>query len=131
MNEKDLSKFYYLKKEIAYIENKLKELNYGISSIKYTDDIKGTNKHSSIPERVVELKDKWESKVIMAASICIDIENYIEAIPDAELRLIARYRYIDCMTWDKIAAKLGNGQDRTTISKKIRKYLNNSHNYHL
>lgn len=130
MDEKDLSRFYYLKKEIAYIEDKLKELNYGISSIKYTDDIKGTNKHSSIPEKVVELKDKWEAKVILAYSVCLEIENYIETIPDDELRLIARYRYIDCLTWDKIAGKIGKGQDRTAVSKKIRKYLDNSHYSH-
>jgi hypothetical protein len=130
MNEKELSRFYYLKKEIAYIENKLKELNYGISSIKYTDDVKGSNNHTSIPEKVVELKDRWETKVILAYSVCLEIENYIESIPEAEIRLIARYRYIDCLTWDKIAAKLGKGQDRTAISKKLRKYLDNSHISH-
>lgn len=130
MDEKELSRFYYLKKEIAYIENKLKELNYGISSIKYTDDIKGTKKFSSIPEKIVELKDRWETKVILACSICLEIENYIETIPDAEIRLIARYRYIDCLTWDNIAGKIGKGQDRTAISKKLRKYLENSHISH-
>lgn len=60
-----------------------------------------------------------------------DIDIAIESIGDMEMRQIFQLKYIDKMTDRAIGKELG--YDRSTISKKIEKYLENqlSHNSHL
>lgn len=59
-----------------------------------------------------------------------DIDIAIELIDDIEMRQIFQYKYIDELTDAEIGKKLG--YDRSTISKKIEKYLQNqvSHKSH-
>lgn len=130
MTEKELSKYYYLKQEIKDLEERIDTLGVGVGSIKITDMPKGSSKLSSIQERIVELKEKWITARLTALEEYIKIETYINSIEDTEIRMIARYRYLDLLGWEQIALKIGNGQDRTTISKKIRKFLDNSPNSH-
>ena len=130
MSEKELSQYYYLKKEIKDIESRIAELGYGVGSIKYTDEPKGKTKVISIQEKISELKDLLIERRISALEAYLNIESFVGSIDVSEIRTIARYRFLDCLTWEQIAAKLGNGQDRTSISKKMRKYLSNSHISH-
>ena len=51
----------------------------------------------------------------------LEIEMYIESIEDLEIKSIMKMRYVDGMRFDKIGERLG--YDRTSISKKINKYL--------
>ena len=130
MSEKELSQYFHLKKEIEDLEERIAKLGNGVGSIKITDMPKGSSKLSSIQERIVELKEKWITARLTALEEYIKIETYINSIEDTEIRMIARYRYLDLLGWEQIALKIGNGQDRTTISKKIRKFLDNSPNSH-
>ena len=50
-----------------------------------------------------------------------EIERYIEEVDDAEIRNIMRYRYLDLLKWEDIADRMF--QDRTTIAKKVRRYI--------
>jgi len=61
----------------------------------------------------------------------IDIDIAIEAIEDMEMRQIFQYKYIDEMSDAEIGETLG--YDRSTISKKIDRFLENqvSHHSHL
>jgi uncharacterized coiled-coil DUF342 family protein len=130
MSEKELSKYYYLKKEIKDLEDRIETLGNGVGSIKITDMPKGSTKLGSIQEKIVELKEKWVNARLTALEEYLKIETYINSIEDTEIRMIARYRYLDLLGWEQIALKMGNGQDRTTISKKMRKFLDNSPNSH-
>ena len=131
MTEKELSQYYYLKKEIEDLENKLAELGYGVGAIKWSLEPKGTALSASIQEKITELKDLWISRRMDAIETYLKIGNYINTIPEPDIRLIATYRYLNLLTWDQTAAKLGDGSDRTTVAKKMRKYLKNSHFSHL
>jgi len=130
MTEKELSRYYYLKKEIKYLEEKIEKMGYGIGSIKISDMPKNNTKIESIQEKIVALKEKWIEARISALEEYTKIENYVENIEDLEMKQIIRYRYLDLFSWEQIALKLGTGQDRTTISKKVRKFLENSPNSH-
>jgi hypothetical protein len=130
MSEKELSKYYYLKKEIKDLEERIETLGNGVGSIKISDMPKGSSKISSIEEKIVELKEKWINARVSALEEYLRIETYINAIEDIEIRLIARYRYLDLLSWEQIALKIGKGQDRTTVSKKMRSFLDNSPNSH-
>lgn len=122
MNEKELSKFYWLNKEIKDLEERIATLDLGVSAIKYDGlSVSSSKKADSIQEKLVELKDIWMEKRVSALEEYIKIERFILSVPDEEIRLIMRYRYMDLMSWEEIGNKLG--YDRTAVSKKIRSYL--------
>lgn len=122
MNEKELSKFYWLNKEIKDLEERIATLDLGVSSIKYDGlSVSSSKKADSIQEKLVELKDIWMEKRVSALEEYIKIERFILSVPDEEIRLIMRYRYMDLMSWEEIGNKLG--YDRTAVSKKVRSYL--------
>lgn len=62
----------------------------------------------------------------------LEIELFIETISDLEIKNIMTSRYVDGMTFEEIGDELG--YDRTSISKKIDKFMENervSHNSHM
>ena len=58
----------------------------------------------------------------------LEIEHFVEGIPDPELRLIFRYRFLDGMKLSDIGDKLM--MDRSNVGKKINAFLKLSHNSH-
>lgn len=122
MTEKELSRYYKIRKEAEDLETRIKEFGDGVSGIQIKDIITQSSiKGSSIQERLVELKDKWYEKRISALEEYLKIENYIDGVDDPEIRLIMRMRFLDLMTWDEIGEK--TYQERTTVSKKVRRFL--------
>ena len=122
MNEKKLSKYYYLKKEVEDLEERIAEFGNGIKSTQFKEvSVSSSHKNKSIQETKVELVARLTEKRISALEQYLEIERYIEDVEDVEIRNIMRYRFLDLMNWGDIAEKVF--QDRTTISKKMRRYL--------
>lgn len=108
MVEKELSKYFYLKKEIEDLEERLLKLGYGVGSPSFNEMI-NTSTHSSIQERIAELRDKYIEARVSALEQYIRIEEYIKGVDDNEMRLLLRYRFIDLKKWDEIDKLLNNG----------------------
>ena len=122
MSEKELSKYFYLKKEVEDLENRIKEFGNGVRSIQIKDvQVSSSHKNKSIQETKVELVARLTEKRISALEQYLEIERYIEDVDDAEIRNIMRYRYLDLMKWEDIGEKMF--QDRTSVAKKVRKYI--------
>ena len=47
----------------------------------------------------------------------------IEAAPDAQMRNILTYRYLQRMSWDRVAAKLGGGNTADAVKNRVQRYL--------
>lgn len=124
MNEKELNRYYYLKKEVEDLEERIETYDVGVSSVRVKElNVDSSPQFSSIQEKVVELKDKWMQKRVEALEEYIKIESFIDRVDDAEIRILLRYRYLDLLSWEQIGEKVF--MDRTSVSKKIRKFLNN------
>lgn len=124
MNEKELNKYYYLKKEVEDLEERIETYDVGVSSVRVKElNVDSSPQFISIQEKVVELKDKWMQKRVEALEEYIKIESFIDRVDDAEIRILLRYRYLDLLSWEQIGEKVF--MDRTSVSKKIRKFLNN------
>lgn len=108
MVEKELSRYFYLKKEIEDLEERLLKLGYGVGSPSFNEMI-NTSTHSSIQERISELRDKYIEARVSALEQYIRIEEYIKGVEDNEMRLLLRYRFIDLKKWDEIDKLLNNG----------------------
>lgn len=128
MTEKQLSKYYYLKKEVEDIENRLREFGDGVGAIQYSDSPKApSSSHLSIQEKKAQLYDMYMEKRISALEEYIKIEQFIMNVDDPEISLIMRKRFIDLKSWEVIGNELFG--DRTTAPKKMRRYLKSvSHN---
>ena len=122
MSEKELNKYYYLKKEVEDLEQRIAEFGCGVKSTQIKEvSVSGSRKNKSIQETKVELEGMLTEKRISALEQYLEIERYIEDVEDAEIRGIMRYRYLDLMKWDEIGSKMF--QDRTSVAKKVRKYI--------
>ena len=63
MNEKELSRYFYLKREIDDLEERILTVGAGISSVRYKElDVSGSAKYQAIQEKIVQLKDLWMEK---------------------------------------------------------------------
>lgn len=122
---KGLNKLYYLKLEIENIKEEIKELAE-ISSSEISDMPKG-NGCSNPTEQYFLKKEKLLERLNYKLEKYIEerenIENKLEVIEDAEVRLIARYRFIENLKWEDIGRKMHN--DRSVCYRKLKKYLDN------
>ena len=121
---KNLNKLYWIKKEIRTIEEQIKELTI-LSSVQISDMPKGGSNITSSVERFTEkllsLKGKLEAKRLEYIEERIKMEDFLATIEDSEISLIARMRFIDNRSWEYIGKEMN--MDRTTVSKKLSKYL--------
>lgn len=120
---KGLNKLYYLKLEIENLKEEIKGLAE-ISSTEITGMPHGSGT-SNPTEQYFLKKEKLLERLNYKLEKYIDerenIENKLENIEDAEVRMIARYRFIDNMIWEDIGRKMHN--DRSVCYRKLKKYL--------
>ena len=67
---------------------------------------------------------RYQTKLLEAERKKLEIEQFVEEIPDPELRLILRLRFLDGMKQAAIARKINLDQSR--ISRKIHNFLKNA-----
>lgn len=104
MSEKELSKYFELKREVKDLEERIENVGKLDESL-----------------TKVELVSLLTEKRISALEQYLEIERFIEQVEDVELRNIMRYRFLDLYTWDMIAELMY--MDRSTVSKKVKRYL--------
>lgn len=125
MTEKELSRYYYLKREIKDLEDRLKELGVGLSAINLDKELSsGSSEHTSIQEKIAIIKEKWINARLSALEEYLKIENYIETVEEVEIRQIMRYRFLDLYNWYEIGELTHS--HRTTAYKKMRNYIKNN-----
>lgn len=111
MTEKELSKYYWLRKEIKDLEERLAEFGYGVSATKLDKEISGITSTESIQEKRIVIIEKWISARVSALEEYLKIESYIESVEDSEIRQIMRYRFLDLKKWNEIDKLMLCGKD--------------------
>lgn len=51
------------------------------------------------------------------------VETYIFSMDDSECRRIASYRYIDKLSWKKVAEQMGSGHTEDSCRKTLERYM--------
>ena len=120
---RNLNNVYWLKKEIKQITEQIQELTmYQGSS--FTGMSGGCGGNTSPIERYVLRKEKLIEKLqkLTDELVCEvqRLEEFIENIDDAEIRIIARKRFIENKDWQIIGDEMY--MDRTTVSRKLKRY---------
>ncbi len=129
MTVKELSQLYYLNLEIERDKKKLAmlESRIGVASPDLSGMPKSPNSaHSKTEELAVEIVDL--QAIIAAKQIqCIHerarLERYIREIPDSFTRAIFELRFMDRLSWDQVAGRIGGGNSVGGIKKRCYRYL--------
>lgn len=120
---KNLNKLYWLKQEVKQIENQIRELT--ILSAFEMSGMPSGNSVSSPVEQFYNRLDKLRTKLERAKDKVVKeterMETYIESVDDAEIRVLARMRYLDCMKYEDIGEECH--MDRRTVSRKLENYF--------
>ena len=134
MTEKELSQYRKLKREAEDLQNRIdkqydKEIATGHSTVRGSSkEFPYTEFHFGVwvddPKQVDE-----RNKLIKAYSVRMEkarkeilrIQQFINDIPDSELRQIFEYRFVDGFTQREISKEVH--LDQSVISRKIRNYL--------
>ena len=112
-----------MKKEIKEIENQIKELTV-LSAVSMSGMPSGNIVSSPVEkfyERLEQLKEKLQRKCDEILEETERIEEYIENIEDAEVRVIARKRFLENKTFQAIGDEMYI--EKTTAYKKLKRYL--------
>ena len=125
---KKLNKLYRLKQEVAQIENQIRELT--ILSAFEMSGMPSSNSVTSPVEQFYNRLDKLRTKLAKAKAKVANemerLETYIEAVEDAEIRVLARRRYIECKKFEDIGDEFH--MDRRTVSRKLENYFGKDEN---
>lgn len=53
----------------------------------------------------------------------VEVEEYIQTIPDSEVRRIARLRYINNLSWKQVAVHMGSGYTEDFCRQKMNNFI--------
>ena len=144
MNNKSLSKFYYLQKEIVEHRMQKKNVELDIQMLEDTD-IHTPIRLRSIPDLVIDTND--ESIIIKLKAELEDVQRlinlkteqciceynrinrFIQDIDDSLTRRIFKFRFIEMCSWDKVAYKVGGNNTKDSVQKICSRYLKKTGNF--
>jgi len=125
---KNLNKLYWLKQEVIQIENQIKELTI-LSAFEMSGMPSGHSVSAPVEQfynRLDKLRTKLGKAKEKVAKEMERLETYIEAVEDAEIRVLARKRYLECMKYEDIGEECH--MDRRTVSRKLENYFGKDEN---
>lgn len=129
MTKKELSQLFWLKKEIARDEIRLKELEDQATAITANNDgmprapgFNGGKIENIVPE-IIDLKAIIAAKRQQCIYERNRLERFIAEVPDSLTRQIMTLRYIDRMSWVQVAVELGGGNTEAGVRMICNRYL--------
>lgn len=118
-----LNKLYFLKIEIKEIKDEIDNLSelqsVELSGMPHGNSISNPTAQYFIKKQ--KLIEKLNKKLEKYIDELTRIENIIGDIEDAEIRLIARYKFVDNLTWEEIGEIIH--RDRSVCYRKLKKYF--------
>ena len=106
-----LLQYHRLESEIDQLleeRNRWKEKIQKLTS-GYLDASQGTGSEDRLKraqDKIIEIEERLTAKIDKLTDKRIEIDRQIEAIADHRLRCLLHYRYIDGLTWGKVAGKM-------------------------
>lgn len=120
MTRKELSQLYWLKKEIERESRRVEELEAlatgctaGASGMPGSG---GLSDKTALAAQIADCKTLIETKRHELVTEYNRLVHYIKDVDDAYIRNILKYRYIECMTWQQVAARMGSTPDAVRVA---------------
>ena len=132
MTEQELMSLIYIQARIDKISERLLELEDedGLGSVNM-DGMPHSKNPGNPVERMAIAKAALHEKLVQLRTDLAEkelaIREYIESVEREDIRLIMELRFVDGNDWQDTAVewvqRTGKYADRTTLSKKVRRYL--------
>lgn len=113
MTVKELSQLYYLKREIEMDRRRIHEIETRARG-------KPTGQASA---EAADLRGIIEAKHQQCIYERNRLERYISSIDDSLLRQIFTYRFVYCLSWAQVAARIGGGNTEGGVKMLCYRYL--------
>lgn len=129
MTLKELSQLYWLNREIEMHQQQLNELeaNAGYLASPSLSGMPRSNSNSSQTENeaveIIALRELIERKKQKCLTERLNLEKYIETIPDSLTRQIFTYRFINGLSWLQVAASIGGGNTKDSVRMLCNRYI--------
>lgn len=123
MTREELEQIYYLIRELALLERELKRLR-GISPIQSplpnaSHGSGVSDKVGNAAARIVDL----ETNIEQLKKTVVEVLDFIEQIPDAQMRIIVKSHCAEKDDWNKTLEKLGEKATLDGIKKRYYRFL--------
>lgn len=92
----------------------------GICTIHGFEDNSNINRKRA---RLRERKAKQELRLARIENMILDVEEFVNDVPDSETRRIMRYFFLEDKTWNEVAAAMGDGYTGDACKKKVQREL--------
>ena len=132
MTERELMSLIYIQARIDRVSERLLELEEedGLGSVEM-DGMPHSTTPGDPTARLAIAKAALHEKLVQLRSNLaekkLEIMSYIESVEQEDVKYIMEMRFIDGLSWHDAAVEwvqsTGKYADRTTLSKKVRKYL--------
>ena len=103
MTKKELSQLYYLKKEIKEQQKRLSELEALATSC--TAKITGLPNGNGISDKIAN----YATEIADLKSL---LNRFIDSVQDSKMRMILMLRYIQNLSWQKVAFAIGEHDEQ-------------------
>ncbi len=142
MTKTDLKQYQHIKGEIEDIKRQIKNVRCYESENYVTDSVVGSYDVFPYTEHKITIKGYDTGYDVQIKKLQIElnkrlnelfyterrINKFIAEIDDSEIRRIITLRYVEGLTWQEVANKVGVCGDGSTERKKIDRYLKLSRN---
>ena len=128
MTREELSRLYWLKKRIEFDSHRLMELRSAAEAI--TPKLSGMPRGQGDPHSAeaikIELAEQAELVELQVRQMEIErkrIDKWISGIQDPLVYMVLYSRYVDGLSWNKIALKIGGGNTEQSVRHLARRYV--------
>ena len=133
--EKMLRQLRHLRNEIRLLQEKLQELENGAVSdvvsgssqyFPFTErrfTITGLPSDSYVAKHTSRLRRQLHERICELTRLQTALMDWINSIEDSEIRQLLILRYLDGLSWQAIAQRLGTAGDGSTERKKVNRFL--------
>lgn len=125
----ELSQLYYLKKEVRrnmeHLDNMRSKCGV-ITAVSHSEIHTGKKAESQAEQYVVEvaaLEEQIRNNIVRCIIEQTRLEQYISDISDSLTRQIFRLRFIEGLSWLRVAVEIGGGNTEDSVKKTCYRYL--------
>lgn len=142
MGKELLSQYADLQAEIEDLQRRILKTESQIERIRVggtvLDSVRGTRKDGTIGNIRIEgfPVDDWDEKLERlhrykmqlykskkrAVELVSEVEQYINSIEDCRMRRIIRYRFIDKLSWNAVADRMGGNATGESVRKNFERF---------
>ena len=127
VTKRELSQLYYLKREIAQWEVRLKQLEDAADdtsvNISGLPHVFGVTNRTALAAEIADVKDLINAKLEQCKIEYRRLHRYIASIDDSLIRQIMTLRYIDGKSWWQVADAVGGGNTANGVYQMHKRYL--------